>query len=268
MSPGPRDYKPTTTRRLDTLSGNQCAKPGCSKQLIAEDGQSIISKICHIEAAGSKGTRYNSDMNDDDRRHYNNLILLCDEHHTIIDNRDNEDQYPVELLQEWKRDHESKNLGTQLIRNPSLLAMAVVAIADIDFDESYDAEDSSESFSIENKISYNAIKRNKALIEEYKQYYGKLNIVYAEMERQGSFKKIRLLRHITNIYLKVKGVYVGNAPDSMAIIRENADNIIDAIRDELFEIVIKTASHEDAVFGVDIIMIDAFMRCKILEEPS
>jgi hypothetical protein len=33
-----RQYKPTTVRRLDTLSGNECAEPTCSKKLIAEDG--------------------------------------------------------------------------------------------------------------------------------------------------------------------------------------------------------------------------------------
>ena len=42
-----RQYKPSTVRRLDTLSGNECAHPNCSKKLIAEDGISIISKICH-----------------------------------------------------------------------------------------------------------------------------------------------------------------------------------------------------------------------------
>ena len=46
-----RQYKPSTVRRLDTLSGNQCAAPGCTRSLIAKDGETILSKICHIEAA-------------------------------------------------------------------------------------------------------------------------------------------------------------------------------------------------------------------------
>lgn len=32
-----RQYKPSTVRRLDTLSGNECAHPECTKKLIAED---------------------------------------------------------------------------------------------------------------------------------------------------------------------------------------------------------------------------------------
>lgn len=71
-----RQYKPTTIRRLDKLSGNQCAEPSCQKNLIAEDGQSIISKICHIEAASKNGPRWNSTMTDDERRDFSNLILL------------------------------------------------------------------------------------------------------------------------------------------------------------------------------------------------
>lgn len=49
MSDKARQYKPSTVRRLDTLSGNQCANPDCDRQLIAHDGETIVSKICHIK---------------------------------------------------------------------------------------------------------------------------------------------------------------------------------------------------------------------------
>ena len=84
-----RQYKPSTVRRLDTLSGNECAHPNCTKKLIAEDGISIISKICHIAAASKEGPRFDENMTDDERRGFDNLILLCDEHHVIIDNKEN-----------------------------------------------------------------------------------------------------------------------------------------------------------------------------------
>ena len=103
-----RDYKRTTIRRLDTLSNNECASPYCLNKLIAKDCQTIISKICHIEAASSKGPRYNANMTNDERRHFDNLILLCDECHSVIDNPENEVKYSVETLKEWKRNHEGK----------------------------------------------------------------------------------------------------------------------------------------------------------------
>ena len=81
-----RDYKPNTIKRLHTISGNQCAAPDCTRKLIARDGDTIVSKICHIEGASENGPRWNPSMDDDQRRHIDNLILLCDECHNIIDN--------------------------------------------------------------------------------------------------------------------------------------------------------------------------------------
>lgn len=76
---------------------------------------------------------------------------------------------------------------------------------------------SSKVFNINDKISFNAINRNKALIEEYKIYYSQLNALYSELEMVG-----------------------------------------------------KDTKHyeEDITFGISVIMVDAFMRCKILEEPE
>lgn len=109
MPPGPRDYKPAEIKRLSILSNNECACPTCTNALVARDGRTVIGKISHIEAASPGGPRYRAEMSDDERRSFENLMLLCDECHSIIDNAENENDYPVELLKEWKRDHESKN---------------------------------------------------------------------------------------------------------------------------------------------------------------
>lgn len=269
MSNKAREYKPRTIKRLYTLSGNECAVPNCEKHLIARDTETIISKICHIEAASEKGARYNSRMTDDDRRHFDNLVLLCDECHSIVDNPDNESKYPVLLLKQWKKDHESKMLY-KLSTRPSLLIDAINAISQIDLEDAFitNTEDL-KTFQIEEKITQNSIKRNKSLINEYKIYYSKINSLYNELEAQGSFKKEKLLRYIKKIYLEVKGKYIGNATNGLEIIRENADNIIEDIQNILSEKIAskKNIYKEDVEFGIEIIMVDAFMRCKILEEP-
>ena len=269
MTEKARQYKRATIRRLDTLSGNQCASPDCTRELIARDNESIISKICHIEAASDNGPRFNPDMTDDERRHFNNLILLCDECHTIIDNKNNEKKYPVELLREWKLNHESKKLSS-LNSNTSLLRMAINRISEANFDgielqdtENYDA------FNIEDKINHNAIKRNKALIDEYKVFYSRIGVLYDELESQGSFKKENLLRNIRTIYLRIKGKYVGDSLNPMNLVRDNADNIIEDIEDCLIDSCDTSpeCSEEDISFGISVVLVDAFMRCKILEEP-
>lgn len=262
-----RNYTQKTLKRLYGLSGNQCAAPDCKRLLIARDEKSIISKICHIEAASGEGPRYNRSMTDKERAHFDNLILLCDECHTIIDNKENETKYSVTLLKEWKKNHESKFLHEQL-RNPSLLIQAIDAIADADFGNYTINEESLHTFDISDKIGYNNIKRNKCLIEEYVGYYGKINSIYRELESQGSFKKENLLRNIRTVYLKTKGKYIQGVSNPMPIIQDKADDIIEEIENVFLSLVEDTNIYpEDISFGISVILVDAFIRCKILEEP-
>lgn len=262
----PRSYKRSHIRRLDTLSGNQCASPDCTRSFIARDGMSIVSKICHIAAASPEGPRFDPLMDNDQRRHFDNLILLCDECHTIIDNKENELKYPTSLLIEWKKSHEEK-IQSRLIAKNTLLVNAINAIVNMD-DEECDVDDSVEIFNITDKIVFNSVVRNKYLIEEYKVFYTKISTIYSELERSGSFKKERLLRIIKNIYLKVKGKYVTSEDNMMSDIRKHSDDIIDDIEEELLNNCDKNLIEKDDLsFGVSVIMVDAFMRCKILEEP-
>lgn len=229
-----RQYKPSTIRRLDTLSANQCAKPNCHKKLVAEDKISIVSKICHIEAASKKGPRYNSNMTDDERRSYENLILLCDEHHIIIDNKENESEYPVELLKEWKKNHENKMLVSKLAsqplsRHPLALNMVIDAIAN-SLDNFEDVTDAGKAPNTETKIAHNKVIRYSPIIQEMSLYQGRLNKVYTEIEKQGSARKFMILNGLRHIYLEVKGNY-----SELSEIQENADNILDQVIDKILE---------------------------------
>jgi hypothetical protein len=264
-----RQYTLTTIKRLHALSGNQCAAIDCNNPLIARDGETIISKICHIEAASTKGARYNPNMTDDERKHFDNLILLCDECHNIIDNTENESKYPVSLLKKWKKLHENKQLD-KLSKNPSLLIQAINIIADENFDDDIKIDKTEKiSFEINEKILFNEIKENRSLIEEYKVFHSKINSLYKELEIQGSFKKEKLLRNIKMIYLKTKGKYISDFNDPMQSIRKNADKIMADIESELYKLAEKgnPTCSEDITFAISIIMVDAFIRCKILEGP-
>lgn len=263
-----RQYKPSTIKRLFLLSCNQCANPDCDNSLEARDEKTIIAKICHIEAASSKGPRYNTNMTDDERRDYDNLILLCDECHSIIDNKDNENKYPVDLLKQWKRDHENKCRQEKLKNTSTLLNQAINAIASIELDDNFDS-DSLNTFNIDKKIEYNSIKEYKYIIEEYSKYYGKLNSLYDELEKQGSFRKEKLLRNIRNLYLKIKGEFVKGQKNELEIIQNNADKIFKSVEERLWQLLDEKQSNKDDIYiALPIVMVDAFMRCKILEEPK
>ena len=81
-------------------------------------------------------------------------------------------------------------------------------------------------------------------------------------------KKEKLLSVIKDTYLRIKGKYILNSDNAIELIRQNSDNIIDDVYDELYS---KMESYnlfdEDLILGIRLIMVDAFIRCKILEEP-
>lgn len=267
-----RQYKQSTVRRLDTLSGNECAEPTCTRKLVSVDGSSIISKICHIEAASENGPRYNASMTEDERRGFDNLILLCDEHHTIIDNSDNVKNYPVELLKLWKTNHEKKIM--ELITSKNLLSKHPLALNKVinsigsNIGEILTLPDTENAPNAENKISHNNVIRYDQTIREFALYQGKLNKIYEEIEKQGSTKKELVLYNIKSTYLKIKKDY-----PTLDDIRKNADIIFDKVIEDIWEKIqnapnkLDEFDQETIDFSLMIVIIDAFMRCNILEEP-
>jgi hypothetical protein len=248
---------------------NECAADGCNQPITGNDGKTNVGRIAHIEAASPKGPRFNAEMSDDDRRHYNNVILLCQPCHDIIDNKENADKYSVEMLNGWKEVHEAK--GKEIhSRKSSLLLKAIKGIAALDVLDVADEVIGIDVFSITEKLEYNAIGRNRYLIEDYRAYHAKLAVLYDELEFQGDFNKESLLRVVRQKYLKIKGKYVGSSDDPLACLRQNADSIFEDVEEQLLEDA-GSQQHgvftEDLCFAVSLIMVDAFMRCKILEEP-
>ncbi|OFX27513.1 MAG: hypothetical protein A2033_10825 [Bacteroidetes bacterium GWA2_31_9] len=263
MGKDARNYSELTKKRLYMLSGNKCAFPECPVVFTNPKNNTNFSNICHIEDA-EEGGRYNPNMTDKQRASFDNLILLCANHH--IETNDKE-KYTVPILQKMKREHESNYLNQKIKSNPSMLKNTINAIANINLDEIQESV-SLEVIDPSEKIKYNSIKRNIALIQEYKVYHKKINSLYDELELQGSIKKEKLLNNIKQIYIKIKGNYVLDSENSIEIIKQNSDNIIDDIYDELYTKMEKSNAYdEDIVLGIRLIMVDAFMRCKILEEP-
>ena len=267
-----RQYKPSTVRRLDILSGNECAHPNCKKKLIAEDGISIISKICHIAAASKEGPRFDENMTDDERRGFDNLILLCDEHHVMIDNRENESEYPTTLLKKWKKDHEKKIL--ELISSKNLLSKHPLALNKVinvigsKIYEVLDLPETENAPNTETKILFNNVKRYESVIKEFAPYQVKLNKIYEIIEKEGSTKKELVLHNIKRVYLRIKSEY-----NTIEEIRKNADIILDKVIETVLDNVEKAPNKLDEFdqetidFSLMIVIVDAFMRCNILEEP-
>lgn len=263
MGVNARKYTDKTLKRLFGLSGNQCAFPGCNALLVNKKN-ALNSNICHIEAANEGGERYNSNMDDTQRADYENLILLCSQHH---DETNDVNTYTVDVLKKMKQIHESNYLNQRINNNPSMLKNAINAISNISLD-SIDKSESLNTYNPKIKLSYNRVKVNFSFFQEYKVYHEKINILYDELEAQGSIKKEKLLNNIEQLYIKIKGKYVLDSEEQIEIIRQNSDNIINDIFDELYlSVQDSNFFDEDIILGIRLIMVDAFIRCKILEEP-
>ncbi len=272
---GPRSYTNLTRQRLFGLSRNKCAFPSCEEEM-SHETTGKHSNICHIEAAKVGGERWNADMSDKQRADYKNLILLCPPHHHETDDVE---KYTVCVIKEIKKNHEREmeircSVDQPLSKRPSLLAhvinkMSVIDIEDVKEDE----EVITNSFSVEDKLTHNNVVENRGIILDYCVYQGKINTLYNELERAGSTRKITLLRNVKSTYLKAKGKVLGN-DQSLVNVRLHADQIIEYVKRRLHEQIDASGnndsdlSYEEVEFAVSIVMVDAFMRCKILEEPS
>jgi hypothetical protein len=253
-----KDIKTLTIKRLYALSGNQCAFPDCNISLVSPENETNISNICHIEAAEEGGERYNPNSNDEERRSFENLILLCPNHHIVTNDVQT---YTVEVLREMKRTHE-----TRMLKPDKLHHSALNDIIKLISNKLFDTQDSDVQTAPDpqEKIQYNNVIRYKPIIEEYKVYQGKLNKLYEEIEIAGSTRKEFLLLNIKNIYLKEKAAF-----DTIDKIRANADNIIDSVKDKLWELVENADLDREVIeVALTILIVDAFMRCNILEEPQ
>lgn len=103
--PGSRRISNEVMRLLYAHSGKRCAYPGCTNPIFEDDGQ-LTGECCHIKAFSPGGLRYEATQTDEERNGVENLMLMCSRHHAIVDK--NADRYTVEVLQEYKRNHEER----------------------------------------------------------------------------------------------------------------------------------------------------------------
>ena len=111
-----RQYTQKTLKILFGSSGNQCAHPECTNNVIEpateKSDAAVIAQICHIYAFSTNGPRGKAGLTNEELNSPENLILLCPNHHVVVDKQ--HETYPVELLKQWKREHEAKVRENQI----------------------------------------------------------------------------------------------------------------------------------------------------------
>jgi len=263
------NYTDATLKKLFSLSAGMCSFPNCNKKLVSEHS-SVESNICHIEALNPDGKRYNESMTDIERNSYPNLIVLCITHHEEVDK--NPDIYTIEHLNDIKSRHEKKiseKLTEKLLKYNTVLAETINVLSNIDIEkiENSSVINPSEP---EEKISYNDVKSYKPIIEVAKVFQGRLNTIYKELEMSGICRISNLFGNINLFYLEAKINILGD-DFTMENIRKNSDDLLYFVENKLLELIDKSPNKnsqldiETISFGIKIILVDAFLRCKILE---
>jgi len=183
-------------------------------------------------------------------------------------------RFPADLLQTWKSIREFEVLRL-FSGNSSLLVTVVHAIAaEGAFDEQVHVDDTLTPYGIAEKISFNKLSENAWLVREYSAYEGALHRLYAELERQSPHLKTSLLRFVGEQYRRVKSGHLSSfqqsGDTSVAIVQQHSDEIFDAVYSNLVKVVQQSTSvlsREEISFGVLIVVVDAFIDCRVLEPP-
>ncbi len=115
-------------------------------------------------------------------------------------------------------------------------------------------------FDIEAKISYNQLDNAKPLIDDYKFHYSRINKIYSEYDKQGVNKSLSILNGIRSEYVALCST---ESPDLCFF------NIIDKV---IQKIICSTnyvqIPEEELKLCVQILVVDAFIRCKIFKNPQ
>ncbi len=256
-----RYYTDLTLKRLYSLVGNTCSHPDCQEVLLGRESVNL-SEICHIEALNKGGPRYNADpsITDKQRNDYPNLLLLCKNHHGIIDEKNSAGTplYSVAQLKAMKQAHEdwfeSSRASLFAIKNSSLLAQIVRSLSSLQIEPK--PAKSPHPFKIDAKIEFNALSRHHGIIQKYSVYYHSVETLYNQLEPA---QKASLLEKINDVYLSCQRPSI------------NSDDLWDHVESKLIEQLNNETQleySEQLEWCVKIIMVDAFMRCKILEDPE
>lgn len=115
-------------------------------------------------------------------------------------------------------------------------------------------------FDVENKIDYNKLSKSKHIINEYKVHYGRVDNVYSEFTKQGANKSNSVLASIRGFYLAHQNNF--NDDDLFSKIFEC---VVDRIQESNNYTPIP---YDELELCVNILMVDAFIRCKIFENPE
>lgn len=146
-----------------------------------------------------------------------------------------------------------------IIKLDSNLATIINILSLEKWDDSH-IDDNSNSFEIERKIQFNELDEAREVIEEFCIYYKKVDEKYTEFDLLGANKSNSVLNSIKKEYRKLKKT--DNKDD---VFFNTIENIKDKV---LISNNLNNIPIDEIELCIDILVVDAFIRCKIFENPK
>jgi hypothetical protein len=115
-------------------------------------------------------------------------------------------------------------------------------------------------YDIDRKIDYNNLSTSRDIIEEYKIHYNRVDSIYSEFNKEGVNKSKSVLDFIRREYFEHKGLL-------------NDDELFSKIVTSVVDRIEMSSNYIHIPFDelelcVSILVVDAFMRCRIFENPE
>lgn len=166
----------------------------------------------------------------------------------------------IDKLQEVKT-FIQKELGNDstLMLIESDLTRIITMLAQVDW-STFDPIKLDNDFQIDTKIDHNDLIKSRAIVKEYNIWQNSVSRIYSTFDAEGLNKSLFVLQKIRSFYLEhcyeLKG-----------------DDLFDAVRND-----VKTEIRKHSISGEltkesidicsDVIVVDAFIRCRIFENPE
>jgi hypothetical protein len=114
------------------------------------------------------------------------------------------------------------------------------------------------AFEIEEKISFNQLNRARDLVTDYAIYQSRIDKIYKDFDLAGANKSLSVLNRIRSEYKQLNA----SNPDDRFF--EIIDKVVNLIRSSSNY---TKMPDEELRLCVEILVVDAFIRCKIFENP-
>ena len=115
------------------------------------------------------------------------------------------------------------------------------------------------AFEIEQKIDYNQLKAARQIIDDYKVHHARIEKIYSEFNKMGANKSLSVLQSIRKEYLSHYQSF-----QSDALFFKIAERVMVRIQTSSNYV---TIPQEELELCVNILVVDAFIRCKIFGNP-